>query len=234
MPRIVFICLTTLIWLTSCVDMTEYADATSEISGFYGGSITCGKGVSTSTSEGKAKYLTVTLSQTPALDYGINPEFLLSHMAMAFYRDMSDEHLENFTHIESTLEVGGGRTYESMYEIQDLEYVYTKSSELRDLLKHVDERDIEAIRTSVIPQTQLALDTSNVYEFISEGLDTLITDAVDYLFTGHRYVTVPDMNDKECLEFCSHIIGPDRIIRCTMVLDHKKEEGANIINLYFN
>ncbi len=136
----------------------------TEISQFFGGSLTCGKHWGNSTDEGKTSVFTVTLKDSNGAEAIANTKMnsrpapvIASNMAYILYKNMVEERAK-YTAIRAAINFANGKTNTFEYSITELDIATTKIkvvNKIVDLLKAKNYEGLNAYFVDKSPYSTL-------------------------------------------------------------------------------
>ena len=135
----------------------------TEISQFFGGSLTCGKHWGNSTDEGKTSVFTVTLKDSDGAEAIANTKMvshpaqtIVSNMAYTLYKNMTTEEQAKYTAIRTTINFANGKTYTLQYSITELALAATKIKLVDKIVNLLKAKNYEGLNTYFVDKSRFS------------------------------------------------------------------------------
>jgi len=204
------------------INISDTEDAgVKDVLGFYGGYCEYSLGKSVSTDEKTKNYFELKLSKSETTDqYKESPGYPASNIAYRFYRNLSENEKEKYTHINPVIVFSDGSQSEHEYSTWELGIVDKRMKFLDKVVNIIREKRFEDLRPMLNDSTLATYDKNeligNLKKFDSqfgnvteEGFRIFgyRIDALDNKGNDYLYISGAIMRDIQANEF-SLVIDP--------------------------
>lgn len=208
--------------LSYLVNISDTEDAgVKDVLGFYGGYCEYSIGTTVSSEASDKKYFELKLSQSEGADrYKEAPRYPASNIAYRFYRNLSAEEKQKYTHINPVLVFSDGSEREFEYSTWELGVVEKRMKFLDKVVNIIREKRFEDLKPMLNDSTMASYDKNELIDNLikadprfgnvtAEGFRIFgyRIDALDSKGNDYLYISGAIMRDKQANEF-SMVVDP--------------------------
>ncbi|MEL7252189.1 MAG: hypothetical protein AAFZ63_17510 [Bacteroidota bacterium] len=207
--------------INSCtIDNEIYDEAAQMILQNYGGELAYGEGFGAGVgNKGSTyKYLSVELSESPLLNYGISPGLVMTHITAEFAKGAPDDLVEIQVELNSLPSEDGPMDFSLTTALEEAKLINEKEEILHRCIDKIALNDISELTTLFTDQYNEWF-ANNDGEQVVRGINTMIGDYGGSLFRGYDIMRVDSIPDKDFILISGLMLGTTANANIGVIID---------------
>ncbi|MEL6972292.1 MAG: hypothetical protein AAFZ63_17475 [Bacteroidota bacterium] len=221
--------------ITGCTsDNDRYDEAAQLILENYGGELAYGEGmgVGVGNKGNKYKYLSVELSESPLLNYGISPGLVMTHITAEFAKGAPDDIHEIQVELSQLPSEDGPMDFSMTTALDEAKLVNQKEEILHRCLDKIGANDIPELTALFTDEFREAF-MSNEGEEVVQGINAMIGDYSGSMFRGYDIVSTDSLPDKDLILIRGLMLGTTANASIGIVIDPELSADQSIVTIQY-
>lgn len=234
MKKILIIILSVNLLICSCTNFEIYKEPANIILQNYGGEITYGEGTGIGDKENgnKYNYLSVELSNSQFLQYGISPVHVITHIATEFAKVAPKEIGEVQVTLNDLPTENGIESFNETIPMEELKLIISKESILHSCFDKIALDTISEFTPFLTEEFKTKF-IDNKGDLVIKKINEMIGEYKGSVFRGYDLMGIDSLPNNEFILLNGLMLGTKQNADLSIIIDPKKSKNQCIVELRY-
>ena len=220
--------------ISSCIDYEIYETPVNTIMENYGGELAYGPGVGVGAGSKGAKYdyLSVELSNSLFLEYGISPGYVITHIATEFAKVTPENISEIQVELSSIPTESGNKYFAKTISIEEAKLIISKEDIMHKCFEKIASNNIAELTPLLTDEFKIEFKDNNG-ESVIKKINEMIGNYKNSVFRGYDFVENDLTPNKNYILLNGLIMGSKQNVDISVIIDPDKSNNQSIIALRY-
>lgn len=234
MKNLRLLLLTISVFIYSCIDYEIYQNPVNIILQNYGGEIEYGPGmgIGAGSKGNKYDYLSVELSNSLFLQYGISPDLLMTHIATEFAKVTPDNISEIQVELSDIPFNNEVKNFSKTISIDEAKLIIQKEKILHNCFDKIALNNISEFTSTLTEEFEIAFSEQDG-ELVIKEINKMIGEYKGSIFRGYDILVNNSVPEKELILLNGLMLGSVQNAVISIIIDPQKSSDRCILEMKY-